>query len=80
MGYPRRCRLCRTDYTTAGRAEDWQVTLCTDPGGSPSRRHPERQGRRLLLRCLLCGGAYWWDDVGDVGRPVAPAAGVGSQR
>ena len=58
MGYPRRCRLCRTDYTTAGRAEDWQVALRIDPGGSPSHRHPERQGRRLLLRCLLCGGEY----------------------
>ena len=73
MGYPRRCRLCRTDYTAAGRAEDWQVTIRSDPGGLPSRRHPERQGRRLL-RCLVCGGEYWWDDVGDVGPPLASAS------
>ena len=78
MGYPRRCRLCRTDYTTAGPPENWQVTLRIDPGGSPSRRHPERQGRRLL-RCLVCGGEYWWDELADVGRPIAPAAGASSR-
>ena len=52
MAYPRRCRLCRTDYTTAGPPKNWQVTLRVDSDGSPSRRHPERQGRRLLLHCL----------------------------
>ena len=85
MAYPRRCRLCRTDYTTAGPPKNWQVTLRVDSDGSPSRRHPERQGRRLLLRCLVCGGEYWWDDVGDVGQPLASApeqegAPVGQRR
>ena len=78
MGYPRRCQLCRTDYTTAGRPEDWQVTLRAE--SRPLSRRPRRPGRRLLLRCLVCGGEYWWDDVGHVGRPVAPAAGVSSPR
>ena len=80
MGYPRRCRLCRTDYTTAGPPKNWQVTLRIDSGGSPSRRHPERQGRRLLLLCLVCGGEYWWDEFAHVRRSVAPPAGVSSPR
>ena len=80
MGYPRRCRLCRTDYTKAPPVKHWQVTLRTDPGGAATRQHPERQGQRLLLRCLVCFGEYWWDDVGDVGRPIAPAVGVSSPR
>ena len=73
MAYPHRCGLCRTDYTTAGRVEDGVTTIRTDPGQAPSRRHPERRGRCLLLRCLVCTGEYWWDDLSDAGRP--PAAG-----
>ena len=78
MRYPRRCRLCRTDYTMAGPAANWQITLQTVPGGTPSRRHPEQPGRRLLLCCLVCGGEYWWDEFGDAGRPIPPAV-VGMQ-
>ena len=80
MGYPRRCRLCRTDYATAGPVEHWQVTLRVDPGGTPSRHHPERQGRRLLLRCLVCTGEYWWDDVADGGRDAGAASRLNSPR
>ena len=77
MSYPRRCRLCRTDYTTAGRPEDWQVTLRAE--SRPLSRRPRRQGHRLLLRRLLCGGEYWWDDVGEDGQPITPAAGVSAR-
>ena len=80
MRYPRRRRLCRTDYTTAGPPENWQVTLRVDSGGSPSRRHPEWQGRRLLLLCLVCGGVYWWDEFPHLGQSVARPAGVSSPR
>ena len=83
MRYPRRCQLCRTDYTTAGRPEDWQVTLRAE--SRPLSRRPQQQGYCLLLRCLVCVGEYWWDTVGDVGRARASApeqegAPVGQRR
>ena len=78
MAYPRRCLVCRADYAVGGAAEDRHIMLRADSGGTPSPTHPEWPGRRLLLRCLRCGGEYWWDYFANAGRPLAAARDGGA--
>jgi hypothetical protein len=65
MSYPRHCPLCRTSYGELGKHATRQATLRSEPGGTPSRWHPDQPGRLLLLLCHECLGRYTWDYFGE---------------
>jgi hypothetical protein len=61
MVYPRSCPLCERSYALEGGPPAGSTTINAQPGGTPSPVRPNDPGRLLLLRCVLCGGSYWWD-------------------
>ena len=61
MTYPRACPVCERAYALEGGASTGSTTIHSQPGGTPSPVRPKDPGRLLLLRCVLCGGSYWWD-------------------
>ena len=65
MPYPRRCPLCRHSYGEAGAHIAGQVTVCSEPGGTPGAAFLDRPGRLLILKCLACGDEYRWDFFAD---------------
>jgi hypothetical protein len=66
MAYPRSCPVCERSYALEGGAAAGSITIHSQPGGTPSSARPGDPGRLLLLRCVLCGGSYWWDYFGSI--------------
>ena len=74
MAYPRCCPRCGADYGSSGGAELRHVTMCAEPGGTPSPWRRALAGRLLTLRCLVCRGEYRWDYFADARTPAASPA------
>ena len=66
MAYPRSCPICEHSYLLEGGAGAGSITIHSQAGGTPSPARPQDPGRLLLLRCIVCGGSFWWDYFGSV--------------